>query len=257
MRQAIVAALAMLGLVGSAAEAEQLCPGQAVPAIDGRLLGHLQYGEARADELVAAPAGFAIGAACRVRREVAADLARMLAAAEGQPGLKGRVRAISCYRTIAHQRRVFCSQIGKGRRSRDAADRARWVGPPGFSEHATGYAIDFGTRPSPGCGDVSACFARTPAGRWLLQHAPEYGFELSFPQGNAQGVSWEPWHWRWVGASAQVPGAAAARTLFARARLSYPALPSTPDSGLRVLMPPAMTGIGTPPPPGPPLRLRP
>src|SRR3546814_21121513 len=92
------------------------------------------------------------------------------------------------------------------------------VAPPGHSEHSTGYAIDFGTRPSPGCDDVEYCFDRPPLGQWLLEHATDYGFELSFPWKNIQGVTWEPWHWRWVGRSAIEPGARAARLLVATAR---------------------------------------
>jgi len=38
-------------------------------------------------------------------------------------------------------------------------------------------------------------------------------------------VKWEPWHWRWVGASESAPGAAKARFVFARARRLYPADP--------------------------------
>ncbi|MBX9797575.1 M15 family metallopeptidase, partial [Sphingomonas sp.] len=171
------------------------------------------------------------------RPEVAADLKRLLTAADLVPEVKGRIRAVSCYRTVTHQRRVFCGKIGPGRAARTPADRARFVGPPGYSEHATGYAIDFATRPSPGCADVNACFARTAAGRWLIQHAGEFGFELSFPAGNGQGVSYEPWHWRWVGTSATAPGAAAARAIFARARASYPAQPMVIDNPARMLMP--------------------
>ncbi len=26
----------------------------------------------------------------------------------------------------------------------------------------------------------------------------EFGFELSFPENNPQGVRYEPWHWRFV-----------------------------------------------------------
>jgi D-alanyl-D-alanine carboxypeptidase len=62
-----------------------------------------------------------------------------------------------------------------------------------------------------------------------LQHATEFGFELSFPPGNAQGVTWEPWHWRWVGINATVPGAAMARALFATARTRFPASPGIAD----------------------------
>lgn len=213
-----------------AATPEQLCPGQWVtPGADGRVLGHIPYREAPLSELVSAPAGFALGQPCYVQRDVAPDLTRMLAAAAATPGVGNRLRGVSCYRTIEHQRAVFCSQIGPRKRCRDAAERARTVGPPGHSEHATGYAIDFGLRPSGGCGDVSPCLARTAAGQWLIAHAPEYGFELSFPAGNAQGVTWEPWHWRWVGASITTPGAARARLLFARARREFPATPQVRD----------------------------
>jgi D-alanyl-D-alanine carboxypeptidase len=247
MKHAIVAALACLAMSGEAARAELLCPGQDVTVVDGRMLGHIRYDESRSGDLVAAPAGFAIGAPCRLRPEVAYDLARMIAAADAEPQVKGRLRSVSCYRSVAHQREVFCSAIGPKKRARSAADRARLVGPPGYSEHATGYAIDFGTRPSRGCGDVSACFGDTPAGRWLMQHGPDYGFELSFPPGNAQGVSWEPWHWRWVGTSLLIPGATAARTIFASARATFPARPTIGDGAARALTPPPLPGFTVPP----------
>jgi len=218
--------------------AARLCPAQEVaPLADGRMLGHLPYEEARPEQLASAPAGFAIGGKCQLRREVVTDLERLLAAANATPELRGAIRAVSCHRSIARQGQVFCGQIGPRKKSRDAADRARWVGPPGYSEHATGYALDFGTRPSRGCRDVDPCFARTAAGRWLLAHATDYGFELSFPAGNAQGVSYEPWHWRWVGTSLAAPGASAARTTFTRARASYPAMPAVSDNPARLLSP--------------------
>ena len=67
--------------------------------------------------------------------------------------------------------------------------------------------------------------AATPMARWLRANAPRYGFELSFPPGNRQNVKWEPWHWRWVGTSIAEPGAARARSLFAKARAQFPASP--------------------------------
>ena len=54
------------------------------------------------------------------------------------------------------------------------------------------------------------------------------------PAGNAQGVTWEPWHWRWVGTSPAAPGAAAARAIFATARTRFPAQPGIRD----VVVPP-------------------
>ena len=46
--------------------------------------------------------------------------------------------------------------------------------------------------------DLKFSFEKTPAYLWLVQNANNYGFELSFPPNNPQGVSFEPWHWRYV-----------------------------------------------------------
>lgn len=209
---------------------EQLCAGQmATPGPDGRVLGHLPYRQSEPADLVPAPPGFALGQPCLIHRDAAPDLTRMLHAAAGVPGVAGQLRAVSCYRTIVRQRGVFCSGIGPTKKCKDAAERARYVGPPGFSEHATGYAIDFGIRPSPGCPDVDDCIAATAAGKWLLANAPGFGFELSFPAGNAQNVTWEPWHWRWVGRTIMTQGASRSRSVFARARYSFPASPGIAD----------------------------
>jgi len=224
----VASGLLVLGTI-SPAQAQIAASGDLPAAMpDGRMLGHLPYPEADRGDLLAAPPGFAIGPPCLVHRDAAPDLTRMLAAAALTPGVGRTLRGVSCFRTVAHQRAVFCRNARPGVCA-DPARRARFVGPPGYSEHATGYAIDFGIRPSPGCADVEACIADTPAGRWLLAHAPDFGFELSFPTGNAQGVTWEPWHWRWVGASVNALGAARARLTFARARSVYPASPAVAD----------------------------
>lgn len=208
-----------------------LGPGQiATIAPDGRVLGHLPYTQVAPADLVAAPAGFGVGQPCHVHRDAAPDLARLLDAATGA-GLGRQLRGVSCYRAVERQRSVFCGRAG---RCGEAAVRARLVGPPGFSEHATGYAIDFAVRPQGGCRDVSDCIARTPAGRWLLANGTRFGFELSFPAGNAQGVTWEPWHWRWVGVNGDVPAAARARLIFARARTQFPANPAIVPLVIRV-----------------------
>jgi D-alanyl-D-alanine carboxypeptidase len=84
--------------------------------------------------------------------------------------------------------------------------------------------------------------AATPAARWLVANAPRFGFELSFPPGNKQQVKWEPWHWRWVGTTADAPGAAKARFLFARARAAFPA-----DPGIYPPLKIVLTGQPDPP----------
>ncbi|NJR78872.1 M15 family metallopeptidase [Sphingomonas sp. 36D10-4-7] len=209
-------ALAAAALVVAAPAQAQLCDDRNAPvAADGRALGHLPYGDVAPGELASVAAEMAVSA-CALRREVLPDLERLLAAAGGQ------VLALSCHRSIARQQAVFCAE-----RATAADTRALSVAPPGHSEHATGYALDFAFRPRlNGCADAEGCVVANPGFRWLVANASRFGFEMSFPAGNAQGVKWEPWHWRWVGASAGAPGAARARALFARARRDFPAQPS-------------------------------
>ena len=47
--------------------------------------------------------------------------------------------------------------------------------------------------------DLEVEFESTPAFRWLQKNAARYHFVLSFPKGNTQKVSYEPWHWRFEG----------------------------------------------------------
>jgi D-alanyl-D-alanine carboxypeptidase len=64
--------------------------------------------------------------------------------------------------------------------------------PPGFSEHHTGRAVDVTTA---GCLPLEGAFAHTDAFRWLSLHAKQFGFTLSYPEGNSLGYTYEPWHW--------------------------------------------------------------
>ena len=71
---------------------------------------------------------------------------------------------------------------------------------PGYSEHHTGCAVDVAT---PGSPLLEAVFEETLAFSWLQKHANSYGFYLSFPQGNASGYQYEPWHWCFKNAGQQ------------------------------------------------------
>lgn len=101
---------------------------------------------------------------------------------------------VSGFRTIEQQKQLFQDQT-KRLGSVEAA--AKLSAPPGYSEHHTGFAIDLtdGRFPKQ---DITYEFVNTEAYRWLTRHAKEYGFEMSFPENNSQGVSYEPWHWRFV-----------------------------------------------------------
>jgi D-alanyl-D-alanine carboxypeptidase len=174
------------------------------------LYGHLPYEEAPKEALVA----FCYGSSNLLRREVAQVVAVMIEAAKAE-GVA--LRPVSCFRSVAAQDWLFYG-IAK-QRGQTPEERARVSAPPGYSEHHTGYAIDFGDRDQ--SADLKPAFAQSPAGQWLLAQGPAYGFELSFPEGNAQGVSYEPWHWRYVGTPEALES-------FRWARELYPANPAVP-----------------------------
>lgn len=173
-----------------------ICPGQpAVPvAADGRLLNHYPYADAGG--LVSVPASFSSGNCQVVGGPVLPALNKLLAAAKKENPAVGRaLMGVSCHRTIARQKGLFCRPDRIA--SRGIAGQAKWVAPPGYSEHSTGFAIDFGSKNEPQC-HVSPCFKDTATGKWLKANASRFGFELSFPAGNGQGVSFEPWHFRYI-----------------------------------------------------------
>ncbi|MCB9809011.1 M15 family metallopeptidase [Candidatus Nomurabacteria bacterium] len=74
------------------------------------------------------------------------------------------------------------------------------VAKPGHSEHQLGTAIDIAGATN-GYISAGANFANTPEYQWMLEHAHEYGFILSYPEGKQDetGYIFEPWHWRFVG----------------------------------------------------------
>lgn len=102
---------------------------------------------------------------------------------------------LSAFREIDKQSELFEYQI-QSKGSPEAA--AKYSAPPGYSEHHTGYAMDVGDGHVPSS-DINLGFADTQAFLWMTQNAGEFGFELSFPPNNSQGVSYEPWHWRFTG----------------------------------------------------------
>ncbi len=118
---------------------------------------------------------------------------------------------VSGFRSVVQQEKLYKAQIQR-RGSETLA--AKVSAPPGYSEHHTGYAVDLadGNYPKE---DISFKFAESEAFRWLNLHAREFGFELSFPKNNSQGVSYEPWHWRFIGSSQ-------AETVFQQARSHQP-----------------------------------
>jgi D-alanyl-D-alanine carboxypeptidase len=98
--------------------------------------------------------------------------------------------AISGFRSIERQAEIIRDKLAAGEAIDDIL---RVVAAPGHSEHHTGAALDIGV---PGEPPLTEEFERTPAFPWLQAHACRYGFRLSYPRGNARGIAYEPWHWR-------------------------------------------------------------
>lgn len=156
---------------------------------DGRLLGHFPYPEAKPSELLSVAPGL----------QLRADAAKSFLAMQQAAAADGvALRLLSAYRSIETQRELFFEV--KAERNQTSLDRAKVSAPPGFSEHSTGYAVDVGDLREPQT-NLSSSFIKTSAYRWLLENAARFHFTLSFPRDNPQGVSFEPWHWRFEGST--------------------------------------------------------
>lgn len=131
---------------------------------------------------------FKDGKQVRIESHAAPFLENLLEAAHAD-GIE--LFVLSGYRSFDEQRALkstYKVTYGAGTANQFSADQ-------GYSEHQLGTTIDFTT---PKIGTALASFDTTDAYAWLLAHAYEYGFVLSYPKGNAYYI-YEPWHWRFVG----------------------------------------------------------
>ena len=113
---------------------------------------------------------------------------------------------VSGYRSLSRQKSNFTRKIdyysslgySKAEATRLAA---KIVLMPGTSEHNAGLAMDFGTN---GNYTLDENFANTDAFRWLSENAADYGFILRYEEDTQDitMITYEPWHWRYVGVEA-------------------------------------------------------
>ncbi|MBK8575795.1 MAG: M15 family metallopeptidase [Elusimicrobia bacterium] len=154
--------------------------------------GHRAFAEAPAAVLSEVGPYRDTGRIVQLRPSAAQAFLKMAAAAR-EEGVG--ILPISGFRPISYQKNLFARAV---KRYGSEEKAARWVAPPGYSEHATGWTLDVGDTAHQNT-DIEQGFSATPAARWLAIHAHRYGFELSFPPDNSQGVNHEPWHWRFIG----------------------------------------------------------
>lgn len=112
----------------------------------------------------------------------------------------------SGYRTLDKQEKLFNrkvqSYVRKGHSKQESYELARQtISIPGSGEHCLGLAIDFFTNKYH---RLETGFEKTPEGKWLREHAQDYGFTLRYDRGKEEitGIQYEPWHFRYVGVKA-------------------------------------------------------
>ena len=100
-----------------------------------------------------------------------------------------KFKVASAYRTVDRQSKIINRKLKKGI-SIESILKENTL--PGFSEHHSGKAIDF---LSDNSYLLSVEFEKTKTYKWLTQNADKYGFYLSYPKNNKDGIMYEPWHW--------------------------------------------------------------
>lgn len=132
----------------------------------------------------------------KVEKRIYPDLQDMFDAALSD-GVDLVVR--SGYRSEEEQKALMINKIGEFRSAgfsrNEAKEKAlKWVAMPGTSEHQLGFAVDINAEN--GTTDEAAY-------KWLSNHAHEYGFIVRYPadKSHITGISYEPWHFRYVGKS--------------------------------------------------------
>lgn len=103
----------------------------------------------------------------------------------------------SGFRSPAHQAITFLTFLELF--NFDIAAVARGVALPGYSQHGDSEwtAIDIMNLDSMSSNQQPQLFANTVEYDWLCKNAKNYNFVLSYPDGNQDGVIFEPWHWRY------------------------------------------------------------
>lgn len=99
------------------------------------------------------------------------------------------LKLVSAFRSVDYQCEVISRKLAAGR-SIDEILRVNAI--PGHSEHHSGRALDLHS------GDaepLEESFEKTAAFDWLSRHAARFGFHLSYPRDNQEGIDYEPWHW--------------------------------------------------------------
>lgn len=86
---------------------------------------------------------------------------------------------------------------------------------PGYSQHNIwmDHALDLINAEGVNGEPVVEDYENLPEHQWMLQHAGEYGFTLSYPRNNPFGIDFEPWHWKYNSNLSAMPAATSEKSL--------------------------------------------
>ena len=129
------------------------------------------------------------------------DAAQEMLAAAKEEGL--HIDICSAYRSVERQGEVF----GESMKVRVKEGLSYWeafsetslnVALPGTSEHALGLALDLISNQYT---ELDERQEETAEAKWLKENCHKYGFILRYPpeKTNVTGITYEPWHYRYVG----------------------------------------------------------
>ena len=124
------------------------------------------------------------------------------ASADGYP-----LAIVSAYRTVDRSRELYTNKVaelvGQGYSQTEAEEEAaKWIAPPGTSEHHTGLAVDVVSSDYYYYySDLEQDFESFDEFQWLITHCADYGFVLRYPKDkeDVTNIVYEPWHYRYVG----------------------------------------------------------
>lgn len=112
----------------------------------------------------------------------------------------------SSYRTPDTQAALYEKRVERykedGFEEEEAMVRASaWVATPGTSEHQAGLSVDIVDIDNQ---NLDSTQENTPVSLWLKENCSKYGFIVRYPteKNKITGVSYEPWHYRYVGIAA-------------------------------------------------------
>lgn len=126
-------------------------------------------------------------------RKPAADALEEMFKAAKQQGIE--LTAVSGFRSYKRQESLHNTYVN--RQGKKAADALSAI--PGTSEHQTGLAMDISSKSAKF--QLEPIFGETPEGKWVAEHAHEFGFVIRYPEDKTDitEYDYEPWHLRFVG----------------------------------------------------------